>query len=70
MPDGKPAGTQCINLTEEGLCIIYNQPDYPEVCRLFKPDPVYCGRSKEEALEIYKEQNKDARNVVPTYTIT
>ena len=50
MPDGKPAGTRCIHLTEEYACGIYGRADRPEVCDLFKADPAVCGESREEAL--------------------
>ncbi|MFC2089385.1 YkgJ family cysteine cluster protein [Bacteroidota bacterium] len=52
MPDGKPAGTRCIHLTEEYTCGIYKHPDRPEVCGLFNADPAVCGDSREEALEL------------------
>jgi len=50
MPDGKPAGTRCIHLTEDYTCGIYNDPGRPEVCDRFQADPAVCGESREEAL--------------------
>jgi hypothetical protein len=50
MPDGKPAGTRCIHLTEAYTCNIYTDPDRPEVCSLFNADPAVCGESRKEAL--------------------
>lgn len=50
MPNGKPAGTRCIHLTDEYTCGIYVHPDRPEVCDLFKADPEVCGKNRDEAL--------------------
>lgn len=53
MPHGKPSGTQCIHLTEDMLCGIYNSPLRPAVCSNFSFDPLVCGRDKLEAIEIF-----------------
>ncbi|MEX0987972.1 MAG: YkgJ family cysteine cluster protein [Bacteroidales bacterium] len=50
MPDGKPAGTRCIHLTEDYACAIYDSPDRPEVCAKFKADEAVCGKSRPEAI--------------------
>ena len=50
MPDGKPAGVMCIHLTKENQCAIYDHPERPAVCDLFKADPAVCGVDQEEAL--------------------
>ena len=50
MPDGKPAGTPCIHLTKKYTCGIYDSPDRPPVCDLFKADPAVCGEDREEAI--------------------
>ncbi|MFH2094924.1 MAG: YkgJ family cysteine cluster protein [Bacteroidota bacterium] len=51
MPDGKPAGTRCIHLTDELLCAIYNDASRPAVCDAFRFDPMICGENAEEAKE-------------------
>ncbi|MEX0982490.1 MAG: YkgJ family cysteine cluster protein [Bacteroidales bacterium] len=50
MPNGKPAGTRCIHLTDDFNCSIYNHTDRPEVCDKFKADPAVCGVEREEAI--------------------
>ncbi len=50
MPDGKAAGTRCIHLAEDYRCLIYEHPDRPAVCDLFKADPAVCGEDREEAI--------------------
>ncbi len=52
MPNGKPAGVRCIHLTETYTCNIYDHPDRPEVCDLFKADPAVCGENREEAITL------------------
>lgn len=52
MPDGKPAGTACIHLTDDFRCDIFDHPDRPKVCSQFKAEELVCGRNREEALKI------------------
>jgi len=55
MPDGKPAGVPCIHLDDQMQCKIFNHPDRPKVCSQFKPEPIICGRSAEEAMKCLTE---------------
>jgi uncharacterized protein len=50
MPDGKPAGVRCVQLTEDNLCLIFGQPDRPEVCNRLRPNEEMCGESTKQAL--------------------
>lgn len=43
MPDGKPAGVRCIHLTEANRCALFGKPNRPGICRIFKPNPKWCG---------------------------
>jgi len=52
MPEGKPAGVRCIHLTEDYKCALYGDPSRPKICIDFKPDPEFCGSSREEAMII------------------
>jgi hypothetical protein len=52
MPDGKPAGVRCIHLTDDYKCALYGDPSRPQVCVDFKPEPEFCGSTREEALRI------------------
>ncbi len=51
MPDGKPAGVRCAQLTADNRCRIFGQPDRPEVCNRLRPVEEMCGTTTEEALE-------------------
>lgn len=55
MPDGKPAGVRCINLTENLQCAIFDHPKRPEVCGQFKPENTFCGDTTEEAFAILND---------------
>jgi hypothetical protein len=52
MPDGKPAGVPCVQLTATYGCAIYGQPDRPACCAALRPAPDLCGTSRTQALQI------------------
>lgn len=50
MPNGKPAGVRCVQLTDDGRCRIFGQPERPAVCVQLRPAPEMCLGSAAEAL--------------------
>lgn len=50
MPNGKPAGARCVQLTDDNRCAIFGQPERPDVCRRLRPSPSMCGASRDEAM--------------------
>lgn len=52
MPEGKPAGTRCVQLDEHNLCKLFGKPERPAVCGRFQAEPEACGNSRAEALTI------------------
>jgi hypothetical protein len=52
MPEGKPAGVRCVNLSAEGRCVLWGTPQYPKVCRDFTPSAWVCGDTAEQALAL------------------
>lgn len=50
MPDGKPSGARCVQLTPDNRCMLFGQPERPSVCVKLRPDVEMCGQSAEEAL--------------------
>jgi len=50
MPDGKPAGVRCAQLTEDGLCRIFGQESRPAVCSSLAPCAEMCGNNREQAM--------------------
>jgi Fe-S-cluster containining protein len=50
MPQGKPAGRRCVQLSEDNRCAIFAEPARPRVCASLKPEPAMCGDSQADAL--------------------
>lgn len=51
MPDGKPAGVRCVQLTDDDLCALFGKPERPAICNSFGASMEMCGTS---ALEAYQ----------------
>lgn len=52
MPQGKPAGVRCVQLTADDRCRLYGRPERPRVCARFAPSPDVCGTTRREAMEL------------------
>jgi uncharacterized protein len=50
MPDGKPSGVRCVQLTDDNRCKLFGSPDRPPVCVRLRPMLEMCGKSAEEAM--------------------
>ncbi|GIP42727.1 zinc/iron-chelating domain-containing protein [Paenibacillus sp. J45TS6] len=55
MPDGKPAGVRCIQLTDDHHCKLYGHPDRPKVCGNLQPERDMCGTRDEDAFRTLAE---------------
>jgi len=49
MPEGKPAGIRCIQLTADNRCGVFGRPDRPLVCLSLKPSEEMCGTTAADA---------------------
>jgi hypothetical protein len=49
MPNGKPAGIRCVQLTADNRCRIFGQPDRPTVCNNLRPSLEMCGTTDDHA---------------------
>ncbi|MFD2673390.1 YkgJ family cysteine cluster protein [Marinicrinis sediminis] len=49
MPEGKPAGVRCVQLTEDNRCKLFGKPERPEVCSSLQASIDMCGDSNEAA---------------------
>lgn len=58
MPNGKPAGVRCAQLTDDARCSIWGSPDRPLVCAHLMPTPNMCGLSAEEATAYFRELDR------------
>ncbi|WP_435104807.1 YkgJ family cysteine cluster protein [Arhodomonas sp. AD133] len=50
MPEGKPAGVRCVQLTVDNRCALFGRPERPAVCERFSATPALCGNCRDEAL--------------------
>jgi uncharacterized protein len=50
MPNGKPAGVRCIQLTADNRCAIFGDPHRPAVCASLQPESAMCGPDREHAM--------------------
>ena len=49
MPEGKPANTRCVQLSESNLCMIFGSPLRPKVCSGLQPSAEMCGNTRAQA---------------------
>ncbi|WP_266168687.1 YkgJ family cysteine cluster protein [Dyella subtropica] len=50
MPQGKPAGVRCVQLTDDDRCAIFGHPERPAVCSRLRPEQAMCGANQQQAL--------------------
>ncbi|HRA65659.1 MAG TPA: proteinase inhibitor [Caldilinea sp.] len=50
MPDGKPAGVRCAQLSDDNRCLIFGQSTRPAACNALRPTAEMCGATFEEAM--------------------
>ncbi|WP_448668837.1 YkgJ family cysteine cluster protein [Enterobacter mori] len=50
MPEGKPANTRCVQLSEANLCMIFGSPLRPKVCSGLQPSAEMCGTTRAQAM--------------------
>lgn len=61
MPNGKPAGVPCVQLTPDRKCALFGKPERPAVCSALHASVDMCGRSNEEAFAILAELERATR---------
>jgi len=52
MPNGKPAGVRCSQLSSANQCKLFGKPERPAVCSGLAASEEMCGQSNEEAFAI------------------
>jgi uncharacterized protein len=50
MPDGKPAGQRCVQLTADDRCALFGDARRPAVCAGLAPSIEMCGDSRAQAV--------------------
>ncbi|MFZ6817092.1 YkgJ family cysteine cluster protein [Undibacterium sp. Ji22W] len=51
MPNGKPAGVACVQLTIDLRCAIFGQPERPHCCSGLQASLEMCGTSRDQAIQ-------------------
>ena len=59
MPNGKPAGVRCVQLTDDNKCKLFGKKGRPAVCINFKPSQEMCGNTTEEAITYLENLEKE-----------
>ena len=59
MPQGKPAGVRCVQLTDDLRCTIFGLPSRPAVCHSLQPSKAMCGDNREHALRWLTRMERD-----------
>lgn len=54
MPEGKPAGVRCVQLTADNRCSLFGLPERPAFCAGLRPSEEMCGADATEALQWLK----------------
>ena len=49
MPQGKPAGVRCVQLTADNRCGLFGRPERPAVCVSLRPSLEMYGLTADEA---------------------
>lgn len=55
MPDGKPAGVRCVQLTADNRCRLFGRPERPAICGSLQPSPDMCGSRDADAFAYLAE---------------
>ncbi|MCM7549111.1 YkgJ family cysteine cluster protein [Enterobacter hormaechei] len=50
MPEGKPANTRCVQLSDTNLCMVFGSPLRPKVCSGLQPTAEMCGSTRQQAI--------------------
>ena len=55
MPNGKPAGVRCVQLTDDNRCKLFGKPERPAVCSSLHPNIDMCGDNDAYAFDYLTE---------------
>lgn len=50
MPQGKPAGVRCPQLSPDSRCTVHGRRERPAVCASFRASAEHCGSGREDAM--------------------
>jgi hypothetical protein len=61
MPQGKPAGVRCAQLSPDNRCLLFGREARPAVCSSLTPCLEMCGTSNSEAYDYLVHLEHDTR---------
>lgn len=61
MPEGKPAGIRCVQLTEDNKCKIFGKQERPTVCSSLKASIEMCGNENSYAFSYLEALEKSTK---------
>lgn len=61
MPQGKPAGVRCVQLSDDQRCRLFGDSQRPAFCASLQPSAQMCGDSREHALEFLGWLERETR---------
>ncbi|WP_262354534.1 YkgJ family cysteine cluster protein [Bordetella pertussis] len=61
MPQGKPAGSRCVQLDDDMRCRIFGHPDRPDVCSSLQPSTELCAHRSVDGRR-YRRRQPTARS--------
>ncbi len=59
MPNGKPAGVRCIQLSRDNKCMLFGTEDRPAVCASLQPTEEMCGTTADDACHYFEKLERD-----------
>jgi uncharacterized protein len=65
MPDGKPAGVPCVQLTADLRCALFGLAQRPHFCGGLQPSAEMCGDTREHAIRWLDKLEADTQPVTP-----
>lgn len=58
MPEGKPAGVRCVQLTDENKCRLFGKSNRPAFCGGLQPAQEMCGENPGQAMAYLEDLEK------------
>lgn len=68
MPEGKPAGVVCVQLTDDHRCGLFGSPERPAVCIAFRPTREICGATRDQAYLVLEQLEHETTPATSNYT--
>lgn len=59
MPNGKPAGVRCIQLSKDNKCKLFGRKDRPAVCGSLQPSDEMCGDNANDAYHYLQKLERE-----------